>query len=151
MDERTHWLAWAAGIIDGEGWIGLSSVSRGYRCLRIEVAQTDIRLPYKLKEIFMCGSVKPQRHNARRGWKPVWRWYVSGEDAANVLRLTLQWLVVKREQAEIAILSRQYVQRSGRKANVAAMHEVARQLTWLKANPKQESAGQSAPLAENKE
>ena len=129
----SHWLAWAAGIIDGEGCIGFTKCN-GHYALRLEVANTDPRMLDKLREMF-GGSIKvktwkPPATNQR----PAWRWYLSTAQAANVLVQVLPWLVTKHEQAELAILSRQFVNRSGKPDPVSKARriELSHRITQLK-------------------
>lgn len=111
-DDRSQWLAWAAGIIDGEGCIFFNKQKNSFT-LRVEVVQLDPRMPRKLEELF-GGNVKFKAKRPQPHWRPIYVWYVCAQRAANVLMEILPWLIVKREQAELAILSRQYVSRRGK-------------------------------------
>jgi len=93
--------AYAAGILDGEGSIGIFNQD-GYYVLRVKVAMTDKGdsvLRY-LKEMHggSISSMRPERGNARSSRE----WRVNGPEALTFLKNTYQFLRVKRVQAEIA-------------------------------------------------
>ena len=116
-----QWFAWAAGIIDGEGCIYLRR-KRGKRCdwweLFVEVTNTDIKMLNKLRGIF--GGCISRHHRARHEvaahphWKTAWRWKTTRIQAEHVIQLVYPWLVTKRDQADVALLSRKYRGRGGR-------------------------------------
>jgi len=99
----TEQLAYAAGIIDGEGSIGAytkDKQGRGGLCLQLSVANTDIRMLVFLSELW-GGSVSTlSRKEIRR---QLYEWRRVGQDCGNVLEDVLPYLIVKREQAELAI------------------------------------------------
>jgi hypothetical protein len=89
-------LAWAAGIIDGEGCITISYRKKpGVHQLVVKVCCVDDKMCPKLHEIF-GGSLwvdKQQRHS----------WAVTGKRAGEVLEALRPYLVVKQDQADIGI------------------------------------------------
>lgn len=126
-------LAWAAGLIDGEGCISLNAVrtrSKSGRLtyeLRVVVNNTDIRLLNRLREVLGVGFICPmKRYSARH--RPAWQWEVKSRKAETVIRAVLLYLVGKREEAELGLLSRQYMQPVG----VSTENPNAEQLAWLK-------------------
>jgi hypothetical protein len=113
MSAASHWLAWAAGFFDGEGCIILRKQvnKRLGWCsyvLSISVSNTDLRSLQKLEELF-GSSVHRRAPMVRR--KPIWDWRLDALKGERCLRLLLPWLVVKHEQAELALLSRKYISR----------------------------------------
>ena len=98
-------LAYLAGLIDGEGCIGIaatfdkrSSRSRAYFG-RLYVSNTDIRLMAWLQE--HCGGrVNAMPRKSQPTWKTGYKWELQGANAELVLRATLPYLVLKRRQAE---------------------------------------------------
>lgn len=113
-------LAWAAGFIDGEGCIALvkrTQILKGkpYQCfvLSLHVANTDLRTLERLKAMF-CGTLYPTNHKNRPNNKPCWTWYVRSALAAAALEKLMPYLFSKREQAELGIASRRYIQGNGR-------------------------------------
>jgi hypothetical protein len=99
---KTRDLAWAAGIIDGEGCFS-SQISRWLVYFRIEVVNTDPRMVLELKRIF-GGTVHPKR-KAKGNWRPTWTWQVMGKTALEVARLVRPFLVCKQVQADIVIVA----------------------------------------------
>ena len=105
----THddWVRLAA-YIDGEGYIGILH-TKGQRMksvryqLKMEVANTDIRLGAWCKERFGgCLSIQKTRKN-RPKERPCYHWIVNSQIAASLLRQCLPYFIIKRDQAEIAI------------------------------------------------
>ena len=105
--------AYAAGIIDGEGCIGIEKSTRGsdyrwrqnkrgYRMsVYVTVCNTNLELLEWLEQRF-GGYIKEERHR-HLGWKRAWAWRLCSIQAGNLLKLVIPYLIVKRRQAEIAI------------------------------------------------
>jgi len=93
-------LAYVAGIIDGEGWIGIYTANKIYR-LNVGVSNTNEWLVRWLE--FAFGGhmhVLPVRHpNAKLQYD----WQMCGRKAAEFLTLIYPYLRIKRYQAEIAL------------------------------------------------
>lgn len=101
-------LAYAAGIIDGEGCIGIwkrklkqNGKEYPYRSLSVSVAMTEQWVPTWLQFAF-GGSViyfkaKQENHN------PYWQWNITSNKALEFLRLILPYLKIKRPHAELGI------------------------------------------------
>ena len=95
--------AWLAGLIDGEGWIGLSQPhehSLGQIFLRI--IMTSQKTVERIKEISHVGSIRqlpPQKSHH----KTAYSWQAESREAAGVLRRCLPFLVTKKSQAELAL------------------------------------------------
>lgn len=106
--------AYLAGLIDGEGHIGISRVrtsksakgcKRGmaYR-LTLSIRMTDKRGPAFALESTGKGSLlllKPS--TARPNRRPVWNWAAWSREAASVLREVLPFLRVKSEVVQVAL------------------------------------------------
>ena len=101
-------LAYTAGIIDGEGNIGIyANMSRKHNPvlkLRVRVNSTDEWLVHWLKQTY-GGSVGYADLGTRLGknWKPVWWWTISCRKALLFIEAVLPYLRMKKPQAEIAI------------------------------------------------
>ena len=113
-------LAWAAGFVDGEGCIALCRRAqkikdKTYHCyvLRLSVANTDLRALERLKGMF-GGSINAASHTKRPTHKPCWTWYVMSAKAEATLAAIVPFLFSKKEQAELGIASRRYIQGNGR-------------------------------------
>jgi hypothetical protein len=87
-------LAWAAGFIDGEGCISIYH-QRGYY-LVLTVSQKSKKPLLELQKIF-GGKL----YNVRN--KKYWMWTLWGENAVPALVEMLPFLVLKKEQAKLAI------------------------------------------------
>lgn len=106
-------IAWAAGIVDGEGCI--RTTRHRHRALSVEltVTNTDPRMLFKLRELF-GGNICQQRKASEKG-RATWCWRVHCENAICILETLLPFLIVKRDQASLAISFRQLRrQRGGR-------------------------------------
>ena len=99
-------LAYAAGIIDGEGCIYIEhawSKKRRYRYpfLNVSVRNTNEWICQWFK-IQFGGVVYPFTPRNPK-WKVTWHWALSGHKAQEFLKLLLPYLQMKRPQAELAI------------------------------------------------
>jgi hypothetical protein len=99
-------LAYAAGIIDGEGCIGIFVNARQHAhrnplyYASVEVGNTDFGLVTWLKETF-GGSVRAIRSTRSPNNKPAWVWRLHCRKAAIFLSQIAPFLLVKREQAAL--------------------------------------------------
>ena len=103
MASSVEQLTWAAGFFDGEGtvYIYSHSSSHRYRYLAISVSQRDPRPLLVFRELF-GGSI--HRHEHTRGVEAdIWKWEVRNRLAGAALVQLLPYLLLKREQAELAI------------------------------------------------
>lgn len=97
--------AYAAGIVDGEGTIGLykrAGVKHTGLVMMVSIGNTNLWLLEFLKFNFGGSygtSGKPQKLNH----KPKWTWRLVGIHAAEFLRLISPYLQLKRQQAELAL------------------------------------------------
>ena len=100
-------LPYLAGIIDGEGCIyvrvgkiGGRRRTRQYQIV-LTITNTSKKLAMWLKNEFDCGNVNvfPREGNRRPAWLAHW----STQCAANILRRVLSYLVIKKNQAKLAI------------------------------------------------
>lgn len=99
-------LAWAAGILDGEGSFGIYKADKGksYQ-LTLAVASVDDKMCPKLHDMF-GGHFRVSKRGAA-----IWR--VIGRSAAEVIRQVLPYLVVKRDQAEVCLEFADTIQTKG--------------------------------------
>lgn len=96
-------LAYAAGIIDGEGSIGWykPKASKATYRVRVSVAMTDIEGPSHMADVF-GGRVFEQGRKTGTG-KTMYVWQLTCKNAANALELVEPYLKVKRGKAALAI------------------------------------------------
>lgn len=102
-------LAYAAGIVDGEGCISIISKGGGHENILVKIVNTDKRLgDWFIKYFggtFRLGSCKQQ--NPKH--KPIWIWETSCAKGEQFLELILPYLVIKKPQALIALEFRQQI------------------------------------------
>ena len=103
-------LAWATGLIDGEGTIRISR-SRGthrktpsYQ-VSVSVALTHHGAVLLLQKLFGGGFTRGKTRSSKH--RNAFRWIVSDDSAVGLLKLVKLFLVVKRKQAELAIRFRE--------------------------------------------
>ena len=119
INER--WLAWLAGIIDGEGCIciwekvdtykprysmfihrrrpceGKSKRRVGYQA-KITITNTDIRMVEKVRKIVGCGKISCREGKGK--WKTQYEFNIGrSEQVRDVLEAVYPWLVIKQSQA----------------------------------------------------
>lgn len=91
-------VAWAAGIIDGEGFIGFGR-SGNYFSPILSVNNTNKPLLFRLKQIFggmgNTGSYKQYGRNKQAHW-----WRTTNTHAINVIKQLYPYLLVKKQQAK---------------------------------------------------
>ena len=148
MPNAPDWLAWAAGIVDGEGCIRLlpynasSGKRRVYRAwqIRISVSNTDPRMLMKLRDMF-GGAIHSKQTRMMRGdpykRRPQWEWIVACKKAHAVLTQIRPWLIAKAEQADLAIASRKLIRTNSKgsaftEVEHAYLEQLAGQMSALK-------------------
>lgn len=132
-------LAWAAGIIDGEGCVRLERRVQGVNptfILTVIVANTDPRIVTRLAEIFGLGTIHGRKYSNPRN-RPSFAWKVSSRQAEHVLRLVAPYLVSKREQAEVGLLSRGLMGPAPANVKHANIQTLERMVTDLSAMKKE--------------
>lgn len=111
-------LAYLAGIIDGEGHVGVKR-SAAYKCqgratpgyhARVVVKMTDEPAVRLLHQVF-GGSFRRERAQMA-GRRELWVWQVTDRAAETTLRTLSRFLRVKRRQA-FFVLSLRHLQRDG--------------------------------------
>jgi hypothetical protein len=93
-------LAYAAGLVDGEGHIGLTHWGSSFLPV-LTVTNTDARCGEWLIAHF--GGQVFRHDSATRSHRTKFNWRLNGKRATTVLEAVLPYLVLKCEQAEIAI------------------------------------------------
>lgn len=96
---------WLAGLLDGEGYIGLVNrtpeIGRQHFRSYTTVAGTDLRLMDALQERTRAGRVyKHKRTGNERTKKLAYTWRLTAEEQRKWLPRVLPFLVIKKEQAE---------------------------------------------------
>ena len=102
-------LAYAAGIVDGEGYVGIKcserekeQKSRSHR-VYLSVGNTDERMVKFLNDKFGGTYYYAERGSSSPNAKPMYTWKLSAISAVTFLKQVLPYLITKKERAEIAI------------------------------------------------
>ena len=113
-------LAWAAGLFDGEGSLGVyrhTQYHGGKKYvglhLIVKLAMCNQQAVEKFGEIVGEGKVNQSPRPTNSG-RLVWTWNTGGVRAGLVLTKLLPYLVVKREQAELGLVFRAIVRKNSR-------------------------------------
>jgi len=97
-------LAYAAGIVDGEGCIRINKQGKsGNHAIRVQITNTKHVLVSQFQEWF-GGNItvnEASRYNPRANTSYVWE--VSAKRAADVLSAIGPYLKLKKEQADVAL------------------------------------------------
>jgi len=93
--------AYLAGILDGEGCLGIYKIRRKYYITKIQVTNTRLKLLKWLQDRF-GGNIYTSK-DPRSNRKQVWNWTVAAKKAAIVAEAALPYLLLKRLQAEAII------------------------------------------------
>jgi len=101
-------LAWAAGFIDGEGYIGIRPVksspdTKGNPHLQLRIIVSNTRPLAILKLVSMFGGDSWIRPPAKAGHRTQYVWQVFSRAAEDVLKEIQPYLVIKSEQADTAL------------------------------------------------
>jgi hypothetical protein len=99
-------LAYLAGIVDGEGYIGLTRHGKGYY-LALAVNTTSIRLAEWILNTTGYGNKVQTRDEKtpsvrNRNRQPTHEWRVYGRQAAQIIRLLQPYLKVRDNQGRLA-------------------------------------------------
>lgn len=103
-------LGYLAGIIDGEGSIGIKKHDRkrpngeSYRIFAfvIGAGNTDKALIDWVYAKTRVGYISPQ--NRPYPWNVLYQWRAQGNDATKILRMILPYLLCKKTRAELALM-----------------------------------------------
>lgn len=108
MEKTVADLAWAAGIIDGEGSIFVMTQKRKDRerdtnyILRVSVQSTDPYMTKELQSLWPAAEFSVQR-DKREECSNTLKWQVNGKKATKFLKEILPFMRVKHKQAKLAI------------------------------------------------
>lgn len=100
----TNDLAYAAGIMDGEGYIGITMPypDRPIHRLQLSVSMTHKEVPLWFKDMFK-GHVGCYRNGVKNTYRHIYMWVITGRPAAQVLALIKPYVKIKNRQCEIGI------------------------------------------------
>ncbi len=121
--------AWAAGVIDGEGCIHLSTGT--YATLGVTVGQSGEEEPPMLTRLLEVYGGKLYKRKYSHGRRRVWAWGVYSGVAEDFLRRVTPHMVQKRVQAEVALEYRENAIGKDKRHLVSAYAERLRDLKRL--------------------
>jgi len=108
--------AWAAGFFDGEGYVGIArrrnkwlrkkdNTIQEYTafCLVVKIGQVVEEPLIKLQKLFGGSIAKTARHKTKTNWHQIRNWEIQGPAAETFLIKVRPYLIVKAQQADIAL------------------------------------------------
>ena len=111
-----HDLAYLAGAIDADGWVGIFRAARQVPArysMRVALEQCESEAVELAQSVF--GGNIQRRIKWGRSWRPSFHWEANGAVAERVLLALLPYLRIKHQQATYALRYRAVVG-DGRKA-----------------------------------
>ncbi|MFT9774211.1 hypothetical protein ACMZ29_16340 [Brevibacterium casei] len=93
---------YAAGLIDGEGYIGIQASGGSYQ-VRLKIGMSDKGKPALEQMVRLYGGRIDEGPARNDRYRDTATWVVTGERAAEIIREVKPWLFVKAEAAEIAL------------------------------------------------
>lgn len=97
---------WAAGFVDGEGCITVHKNSNNSHILRLQVDSTTPSVLGVLHGLFggrVNGPYNRGQYKDSYNRRPIWVWSACGKEALSALEKIEPYLLVKREQAQLAL------------------------------------------------
>lgn len=97
-------LAYVAGLIDGEGCIGIQKSSKhALYYVEVTIGMTSKALPVLTEMQKTFGGSLLKKRSKTDKWEEAHNWRIGGEGAASFLTRIVPFLMLKRRQAELAI------------------------------------------------
>ena len=95
--EEKEMMAYMAGLIDGDGHIGMRSTAKGHIPL-IQLHNSIKKMPEYLKKVF--GGTLAYDRPKEEGNRIIWKWMLQGrEGVRNCLHKLIPYLVLKKDSA----------------------------------------------------
>ena len=92
---------YVAGLLDGEGTILIYRVKDYYQ-LSVRITNTDLKVLESLKNLF-GGDIGSKCEKVSKRTRPCWTWQIQGPKSAELLIELYPYMLVKREQARLAL------------------------------------------------
>ena len=137
---RADWR-WLAAVIDGEGHISMVERQNGQLARRLAI--TNCHLPLLVRVAELAGG-KIHVHRPVGKTKQTFQWYCYGTQMTQVIQHVLPYLIVKRQEAELAVAlsrpqlvnNRRHLTRQDRvdRTTFLAAVDRARRQTWTAAD-----------------
>ena len=104
INNLKSWQAsWLAGVIDGEGSIGLYNYGKEGRRVCIQLSNTSKEFVDKTREIIGCGSQvnRDKRSYSHKGKKTMYLYSLKGSNRCYwVLKQIIPYLIIKKQKAQ---------------------------------------------------
>lgn len=105
---KKEMLAYIAGLVDGEGYIGIKKdqvKGRGINPVyyeRMSIAQTDKEMVNLFLDFFECGKIYLHKHSklSKQGY---WSWETSNLKAIFVIKQIYPYLRIKKPEADLVL------------------------------------------------
>jgi hypothetical protein len=94
-------LAWAGGLFDGEGSIGINK-TRYTPKLRLQMAMTDADAVERFQRA--VGGSMSGPYIQTEGRKPIWHWTLTGKKAWPVLHALMPYLCERRRSRALEVV-----------------------------------------------
>ncbi|MCK5608870.1 hypothetical protein KAR91_43760 [Candidatus Pacearchaeota archaeon] len=120
-----------AGIIDGEGCISINLYNKqaSKYNLRVRVDNTSKELIFWIAENF-GGKVRFQK-SYHRNYRDIWRWEINYKNLEKLIKKILPYLIIKKEQAKLALKYRKTVNYRGKRCVPEKILEQRKELYLL--------------------
>lgn len=113
--------AYAAGLIDGEGYIRIRQAGTSYQ-VQLKIGMTDRGLPALKRMQRLYGGAIDNEKRSRGNQRPdVYTWRMNGSAASGVIRKVQPFLTIKAAQAEIALSLQDMIDSADRRGNRQAV------------------------------
>jgi hypothetical protein len=105
MKTKKHIASYAAGLFDGEGYVGIDTISRSNKSInfnlgvRVIISQKDGLIMNWLKDNF-GGNVYQQRNGSKYF---IYRWRLHSKKAVKFLETIYPYAIIKKPQIKFAI------------------------------------------------
>lgn len=98
-------VAWAAGVFEGEGFVGTYDYRSHRPSWMMSVEMTDEDVVRKLHRVIGLGKVYgpiERKNGAGAGWLPTWKWQLARRDQIYAVCAALFPFMGKRRRARMA-------------------------------------------------
>lgn len=112
MTDEDILIAWAAGILEGEGCFRTKNDSH---LPTVFIQMTDLDVLERVQGIFggTISTVKKRQEH----WKDCWLWYVAGEDAAKIMIAVKPYMLSRRSEKIDSVLN-EYTEHLNRRKEI---------------------------------
>lgn len=111
-------IGYIAGLLDGEGCIRIRSNGKnGNGVVSVHIASTDLNVLQNLQQLTSLGFIYQSRKKKYKASvaRALYSWEFSPKDAFTLLMLVKEHLIIKKDQAELAIKFQELVNMDKRK------------------------------------